>query len=550
MATLTLIHSPPPTTATPASICDIVFGSFGNDETYIGEGWAPPSPGYRRASAERCELWLDHPPPAHFYVLTIGLQLFSAYKNQPEAPFNVAVRGLTVSSRAAPRFGKLAIVIPAELVAARGPVRVTLHGENLAVRRVTLNTLDPAALPRIIGGGGMTMPTLEHARGVPAAKFTLGFESLGNSCEFGFIQRACGAEPLSLFRYAAIPHGELLRALRSGFDGFGRLQNLSPYIRTDNDGRQFYDIVDGHYDFGYHTNIAVGEVPEDGLLKQQSRYLKLLTRKLTQELTEGRKIFIYRNNDPVPLQDILHLHNAMTAHGPATLLWVVESDAYPSGTVELMMPRLIRGIIARLAPRWDAGQFQLEPWLEVCHNALLLTETCAEAGQAGPAAAAQLPVASGAHVRDLGDLWAWPHDRIGEVGSGLRIEALNILPPLDAPDVSFTYRARFTDGALSEWAAAGEICGSRGENRGIAGIELRLTGAGAAGYTCAYDATFTDGTASGPVPAGALCTAAEGGAAELESFRITVLKRGVKWAPVPAQISAPAASAEFPRPAT
>lgn len=515
MAATALSYAPPKTAAPAVAVCDIVFGTFGNDETYIGDGWAAPSPGYRRAVGAQCELWLDHPPPAPFYRLTIGLQLFSAYADTPETPITVILRGLTVGAQAVPRFGKLAVVIPAELVAAAGPIRVTLAGENLALRRVTLTALDADAVPRIIGAGGMTIPALEHARGVAVAKFALGFESLGNSCEFGFIQRACGAEPLSLLRYSAIAHQELLRGLRSGFDGFGKLENLSPHIRTDTDGRQFYDIGDQSYDFGYHTNIAVGETPEDSLLRQQSGYLKLLTRKLVQELKEGRKIFIYRNNDPLPLQDILRLHNVMTAHGPATLLWVVESDAYPAGTVEALTPRLIRGYVARLAPRWDAGLYELEPWLEVCHNALRLTDNLAEPETT-------LPVATGAHVRDLGDIWAWPHDRIGEAGSGLRIEAIDILPPRDAPGLGFTYRVRFADGALSPWSTAGEVCGTRGEDRGIAGIQLRLTGAAAGDYACTYDATFTDGTMSGPIPAGAFCSAT--GTAELESFHVTLAK--------------------------
>ncbi len=44
-------------------------------------------------------------------------------------------------------------------------------------------------------------------------------QSLGENCELGFVQRAAGAEPLGLFRWANTPLPNLLAALEASFEG-------------------------------------------------------------------------------------------------------------------------------------------------------------------------------------------------------------------------------------------------------------------------------------------------------------------------------------------
>ena len=43
------------------------------------------------------------------------------------------------------------------------------------------------------------------------------FQSMGQDCEFGLVQRPCGAEPLGLFRFCNIWLHDLIQCLRSEF---------------------------------------------------------------------------------------------------------------------------------------------------------------------------------------------------------------------------------------------------------------------------------------------------------------------------------------------
>ena len=93
------------------------------------------------------------------------------------------------------------------------------------------------------------------------------------------------------------------------------------------------------------------------------------------------------------------------------------------------------------------------------------------------------------------------------------------------------YQAVLGRGWLSPWAEGGQFCGSRGMALPVLGLRLRLRGAAAQTHECSYSATFVDGTAIGPVPAGEACEAES--LAPLESFQVIIHKRGA--APKPAE---------------
>lgn len=45
------------------------------------------------------------------------------------------------------------------------------------------------------------------------------FESLGQNCEFGLLQRRCGAEPLGLLRFSSVRLERLIHGIRANFEG-------------------------------------------------------------------------------------------------------------------------------------------------------------------------------------------------------------------------------------------------------------------------------------------------------------------------------------------
>jgi len=64
----------------------------------------------------------------------------------------------------------------------------------------------------------------------------LAFQSLGDNCEFGLVQRRGGAEPLELLRFAGIflpieiRLEKLAAALERKFDGLGEAETMTVYL--------------------------------------------------------------------------------------------------------------------------------------------------------------------------------------------------------------------------------------------------------------------------------------------------------------------------------
>jgi len=113
------------------------------------------------------------------------------------------------------------------------------------------------------------------------------FESLGENCEFGLVQRRCGADPLGLFRFGSTPIEKLLEALEARLEGLGAPGRIS--IELSANGRE-YMVNDHQFGLPYHAWVLAGEMTPDQVLQREMRRLPLLIRKLIEDLSNGAKI--------------------------------------------------------------------------------------------------------------------------------------------------------------------------------------------------------------------------------------------------------------------
>jgi len=145
---------------------------------------------------------------------------------------------------------------------------------------------------------------------------------------------------------------------------------------------------------------------------------------------------------------------------------------------------------------------------------------------AAPAAApaAKKVVDMIAHVQGQGDVGCMLGERIGTVGSGQWVEGFAIAPTTGIPLTEMEYQAVLGRDWLSPWVDGGQFCGSRGMALPLLGLRLRLKGAAAETFDCSYSATFVDGKAVGPVPAGEPCESPD--LAALESFVVHIYPKG------------------------
>jgi len=371
------------------------FGRDSGDANYLGLGWSGDEDGYRWMTGEWSEVWLDDPGPGN-YLLEVELSPFVHPPALEAQRLAVAVRGTVIGRSLVSGLNTLGFRIPARLLAGKGPVRVGfLHPDAarpvdltgnaddrrlaLSVRRLGLHRVGgDMSQRRLEGGAGVAVDEIAALVGIPALQFMLGFESLGDNCEFGLVQRACGAEPLGLLRFSNIELGPLLRGLTLEFAGLGTRENVE--LTLSEGERREYVMYQKHYALTFHTFKYENEVDAAVLKDQQIARLALLRRKLLEELRTGEKIFVCKRNEALNEQEALPLYAALNRFAANTLLFVTPADAeHPPGTVEQLMPGLLRGAVDRFAPPQNAHDLSLESWLAVCVNAYRLVHDKARA---------------------------------------------------------------------------------------------------------------------------------------------------------------------------
>lgn len=197
------------------------------------------------------------------------------------------------------------------------------------------------------------------------ADLLLNFESLGDNCELGLVQRRAGVEPLGLFRFAGAPVRHLIRAMNARFQGIADPDHV--HVQPENGE---YMIKLTKYDFIYHAYVKIGEAAPDELQKQQVRTVQFLVSKLIADLENPTKVMVFRQNEPLLANDLTDLRLALSAYGPSTLLWVQEArPGCPAGEVTVVDPGLMIGYVRRLARRDNVPNLDGVSWLTMLRNA-------------------------------------------------------------------------------------------------------------------------------------------------------------------------------------
>jgi hypothetical protein len=385
----------------------ITFGREGNTSDHrLLYGWSEPEQGFTWTSGPESGLLLARPAaPFGFFVELTG-NPFVVKGKLPSQNINIKVNGHIAGRVTMIAEGTWAIYVPP---LPRGWDRVLLSFEHptaarpvdlgsgadrrslaVAMRNVRiLRLMSPLRQERL----GRFYAPLKHlqeteekealleveaAIGIPPTELVAKFESLGDNCEFGLFQRRCGAEPLGLLRFSTAWLRPVIRGLDSEFAGLGDPEHVDPQL--DANGQGEWIVYEQQYLLRYHTFIWEHQANRDQVRDQESRKLKFLRRKLMEDVANASKTFVYKRAAyPLSLEEIMPLFLALNRHVDNQLLWVVEADdGHPVGTVEGVLPGLMRGYINRFAPGEMVPQLSVSGWLAVCGNAYRLQKQMTE----------------------------------------------------------------------------------------------------------------------------------------------------------------------------
>jgi tetratricopeptide (TPR) repeat protein len=200
----------------------------------------------------------------------------------------------------------------------------------------------------------------------------LAFESLGERCDFGAVQRGFGVEPLGLLRFAWTRFDSLIAALNDRFDAVGTVDDTDFALYGDETILKMKQ-----YDLIFHTFVhRVAEEPpekQEAFRQQQRRRLLFLKDKLIADLEEPQKICVYSTNDWASDDHAAQLFAALRAYGPNSLLFVRPArDDRQLGTVEVLEDGLYAGYFPGLNDFIAGNQPPLDLWRQLCARAYRL----------------------------------------------------------------------------------------------------------------------------------------------------------------------------------
>ena len=172
------------------------------------------------------------------------------------------------------------------------------------------------------------------------------FESIGNNCELGLLQRELGFERMGLLRFAG-SEGTLgvARAIAAGFAGFATPDDLDFRLRRDE-----WIAISRHYGIEVHSWRRPDELSEDQVRRAMSTTLRYQAEILLELIEADDRIFVRRVKAGDDVSGMIALHEALRSHGPARLLWVTDpAPGVPHGTIVRLADGLYLGAHASLA---------------------------------------------------------------------------------------------------------------------------------------------------------------------------------------------------------
>jgi hypothetical protein len=377
----------------------ITFGRDGNAEPYQLGGWSEPERGFAWSVGHECGLLFPRPEaPWGCFVEIVGAAFAVPPKLHGQRLLlrangrivgRVLLSGLCVAAFYVRPLDPLdsSLVISIEQLDATRPGDVSGSADSrelaFAFQRVRILSLLESCEPwpksvsfaTVLNSNGDTEFTEAIARiaGVPVSDLTKKFESLGDNCELGFVQRRCGTEPLGLFRFSTARAIPVLHGIDDEFACVS--ENIQPQLEERSDGPSEWMIHQQTYEMRYHTFVHEGEASAEEMRAREATKLGFLRRKLLEDIDGANKIFVLkRHSPPMGYAETLPIYLALRRrHADNRLLWLsLSDDSHPVGLVHELLPGLMQGYVDRLWPPHDPS---LHSWLAVLANAWRLSQS-------------------------------------------------------------------------------------------------------------------------------------------------------------------------------
>ena len=349
-------------------LVDIAFGVGGNSDAFLGFGWGEAEAKHRWTLGRESRLTL--PPLEADCVLVIDATPCLNAPALGSQTVMLAINDRLLATANFPGLRVLAFRLPESLSGAKNPVLSITHLNCEAARApeqvrngqplgLMVHSIRLYALDR-------PSPVREPTAALPNSheKLALCFESLGQGCQFGQIQRQMGAEPLNLLRFVDTVTSSLVDGLVKGFAGIDTPGSLT-LGKAPRDNAS-YTWRQAGYKLSFDTLISIDAADASAVLRDQLKRLTFLQRKFVDDLRAAEKIYVLTRSDVMTEPEALAVFCALNLYGPNTLLWTVYGDETRTGQVVKCAPGFFRAELGKVD---DVRFAPLSAWLPTLENA-------------------------------------------------------------------------------------------------------------------------------------------------------------------------------------
>jgi hypothetical protein len=373
----------------------ISFGKRGRSEQVIGSGWSFQEAAYRWMVGGFSELALPMPAESNAadFILMLRVTPYTANGQIDCQRCTVVCGAETVAEVKLVTPSWIGFRISAEAVVSEKLAILFVHpdagspqkfGISRDSRELAIAVHEAVLLPATeadesMGWRGRTGHFVSSDWRAQAfvpdwKKIASRFQSMGQNCEFGLIQRLCEAEPLGLFRFGSVELHALIQCLRSEFS---ELTDERFKITTPSVCHDYVAEYEG-LDLFYHTFVPVDQnVDVDALRRKELTRLTMLVRFFREDLDDGEKVFVLLRRDaPLDEFEVLPVISLMRRYNPkAALLWITVAgpdERHLVGQCEMVGNNLLKGYLDRLVSRNDAdwNTLSLGCWKDIMVSAL------------------------------------------------------------------------------------------------------------------------------------------------------------------------------------
>lgn len=201
------------------------------------------------------------------------------------------------------------------------------------------------------------------------------FESLGDNCEFGFVQRFHGAEPASLLRWAYTLMDGVVKGLGDSWSDVFSWDHLVPWNSNM--------VFDRQYGAAFHCSIhchrpndraafdfILPDVARRKVWEREAEKFHALRSKTLEALADHSKIYVAKANGGLSYSDALRLKAALDQHGNHRLLCVVSEDTTEERGIILVAENLKLAVIPTLASYSDVSLAAYNAWTNLLEVAV------------------------------------------------------------------------------------------------------------------------------------------------------------------------------------